>query len=123
MRFAATLKALGDDTVGIAVSQVVPFPTNPNLPLVREFLVVWKASGAQLEPFHLALEGYINAKVFAAALHRVWHRANRADFIESAWNLKNYDMDGVHVSFAIPGESASRFVGLTVVTSSGRFIR
>lgn len=123
MGAAANLKAMGDDATGIAVSQVVPLPGNAVVPVVREFQQAWKAAGVTLEPSHLALEGYINARVFAEALRRAGKNPTRASFVEGTWNLKKYDLGGFEVSFSDPARSASRFVELTMVSSGGRFIR
>lgn len=123
MGVAATLRALGDDATGIAVSQVVPSPGNSVVPVVREFRDAWKAAGVELEPSHLALEGYINARVFAEALRRAGKGATRASFIESTWGMKRFDLGGFEVSFSEPGRNASRFVELTMVGRDGRFIR
>jgi ABC-type branched-subunit amino acid transport system substrate-binding protein len=123
MGAAATLKAMGDDATGIAVSQVVPLPGNTVVPMVREFQQAWKAAGVTLEPSHLALEGYINARVFAEALRRVGKNPTRAGFIDSTWNLKRHDLGGFEVSFSDSAHNASRFVELTMVSRDGRFIR
>lgn len=123
MGSAATLKALGEDGIGIAVSQVVPSPDNSGVPVVREFQRAWRAAGVALEPSHLALEGYINARVFAEALRRAGRNATRAGFIDSTWALKRHDLGGFETSFSEPGKSASRFVELTMVGRDGRFIR
>jgi branched-chain amino acid transport system substrate-binding protein len=123
MGAAATLKAMGDDATGIAVSQVVPLPGNTVVPMVREFQQAWKAAGVALEPSHLALEGYINARVFAEALRRTGKNPTRASFIDSTWNLKRYDLGGFEVSFSDSARNASRFVELTMVSRDGRFIR
>jgi branched-chain amino acid transport system substrate-binding protein len=123
MGAAATLKAMGDDATGIAVSQVVPLPGNTVVPMVREFQQAWKAAGVTLEPSHLALEGYINARVFAEALRRAGKNPTRASFIDNTWNLKRYDLGGFEVSFSDSAHNASRFVELTMVSRDGRFIR
>ncbi len=123
MGSAATLKAMGTDATGIAVSQVMPLPTNNVLPLVREFQQVWKAAGVTLEPSHLALEGYVNAKVFTEILRRAGRNPTQAGFMDSAWAMKNYDLGGFEVSFSDSSKSASRFVELNMVSRSGRFIR
>jgi len=123
MGAAATLKAMGDDATGIAVSQVMPLPGNTVVPVVREFQQAWKAAGVTLEPSHLALEGYVNARVFAEALRRAGRNATRSSFIDSTWNLKRYDLGGFEVSFSDSARNASRFVELTMVSRDGRFIR
>jgi branched-chain amino acid transport system substrate-binding protein len=123
MGAAATLRALGDDAVGIAISQVVPSPAKTVMPVVRQFQQAWKATGTALEPSHLALEGYINARVFVEALARAGHNPSRERFIESTWNIKRHDLGGFEISFSEPGKNASRYVELTMVGKDGRFIR
>ncbi len=120
---ANTLTALGDDAVGIAVSQVVPLPTNSVTPIVRDFLQTWRAAAISFEPSHLALEGYINARVFAEALRRAGRNPTRTAFIDTAWSIKRYDLGGYELNFEQPGRNASRFVELTMIGRSGRFIR
>lgn len=123
MGAAATLRALGEDATGIAISQVVPSPGNSVVPIVRDFQQAWKAAGATLDASHLALEGYINARVFVEALRRVGRQPTRERFIDSTWGLKRHDLGGFEVSFSEPGRSASRFIELTMVGREGRFIR
>lgn len=123
MGATATLKAMGEDAIGMTVSQVMPLPGNSTVPLVREFQQTWKASGATLESSHLALEGYVNARIFAEVLRRAGRNPTRAAFIESAWALKRFDLGGFEVSFNEGTPNASRFVELTMVGSGGRLIR
>ncbi|MBX3656816.1 MAG: ABC transporter substrate-binding protein [Ramlibacter sp.] len=123
MGSAATIKTLGDDATGIALSQVVPLPSNTVVPVVREFQQAWKAAGVTLEPSHLALEGYINARVFAEAVRRAGRTVTRASFIDAAWNMKHFDLGGFEANFTEPGRSASRFIELTMVARDGRFLR
>ena len=123
MGSAATLKALGEDGVGIAVSQVVPSPSSTTMPVVREFQAAWKAAGIELEPSHLALEGFINAKAFVQALRLAGKKPTRAQFIQSTWAMKRQDLGGFEIAFTEPGKNASRFVELTMVGRDGKFIR
>ena len=120
---SANIKALGADATGMAVSQVVPLPTNAVAPVVRAFQQAWKAAGASAEPSHLALEGYINARVFAEALQRAGSNPTRASFINATWELKRLDLGGFEINASVPERSASRFVELTMVGRDGRFIR
>ena len=123
MGAAATLKAMGDDAIGMAVSQVVPLPANTTTPVVRDFQQAWRAAGITLEPSHLALEGYINAMVFAEALKRTGKLLTRSAFIDSTWRISRHDLGGFDVSFSDSSKNASRFVELTMVSRNGRFIR
>ena len=76
-----------------------------------------------VEPSHLALEGYINARVFAEALQRAGRNPTRAAFIDATWNLKKWDLGGFEISASTPDRNASRFVELTLVGRDGRFLR
>lgn len=123
MGAAATLRALGDDATGIAVTQVVPSPSSTVHQVVRDFQQAWKAAGVEIEPSHLALEGYINARAFCEVLRRAGRNPTRQAFIDAAWNLKKHDLGGFELNFTEPGRNASRFVELTMVGKGGRFIR
>lgn len=123
MGAAATIKTLGADATGMAISQIVPLPSNLVMPVVRDFQQAWKSAQVALEPSHLALEGYINARVFAEALRRTGRNPTRSGFIDSTWAIKNLDLGGFSVSFNESNVNASRFVELTMVSRDGRFIR
>lgn len=119
---AGNLKALGDDGTGVAIAQVVPFPNNAVLPIVREYQQAMKAAG-HTEFSHLSLEGYINAKVAAEGLRRAGKGLTRESLVTAMQSLKNYDVGGMEVSFSRGGASASRFVELTVINSQGKLVK
>jgi branched-chain amino acid transport system substrate-binding protein len=101
---------------------VVPSPGSPAVAVVRDFHAAWKAAEAKLEPSHLALEGYINARVFVEALKKTGRNLTRERFIDSTWALKRTDLGGFDVAFSEPGKGASRFVELTMLGRGGRFV-
>ena len=123
MGAAATVKAMGQDAVGMTVSQIVPLPSNLAAPVVRDFHQAWKAAKITADPSHLALEGYINARVFAEAVRRAGKNLTRSSFIDSAWSIKQFDLGGYTVNFNESAPNASNFVELTMVARDGRFIR
>lgn len=123
MGAAATIKTLGADATGMTISQIVPLPTNMSRPVVRDFQQAWQAAKLTAEPSHLALEGYINARVFTETLRRAGRNPTRSNFIDSAWAINRFDMGGFAVSFSEGVLNASRFVELTMVSRQGRFIR
>jgi len=120
---SANIRALGDNARGMAISQVVPLPGNAVVPVVRDFQQAWKAIGATAEPSHLALEGYINARVFLEALQRTGRNPTRTAFIDATWTLRKLDLGGFDINATAPENSASHFVELTLVGPGGRFIR
>ena len=76
-----------------------------------------------IEPSHLALEGYINARVFVEGLQRVGRNLTRKTFIDAVWSIHRLDIGGFDLNFQQPGRNASRFVELTMVGRGGKFIR
>lgn len=120
---SSTLKSLGDDGVGIIVSQVVPSPTSTSVAVVRDYQQAWIESGTTLEMSHVGLEGYINARVFIEALRRAGPKPTREGFIDATWDLKRLDLGGFELSPTEPGRNASRFIEMTMVNRQGRFIK
>lgn len=119
---AAALSALGEQVRGVTISQVVPSPVKMTLPVVRDFLAAWKAAGIDKTPSHPALEGYLNARVFAECLKAAGKSPTRESFVASAWGLKR-DLGGFDVHFVEPGRNASRFVELSMFRPGGSLVR
>lgn len=119
---AGNLKTLGSDGSGVAISQVVPFPTNAVMPLVRDYQQAMKAAG-HTEFSHLSLEGYINARVAAEGLRRAGRNLTREGLITTLQSIKGMDMGGLEISFGKGAASASRFVELTVINSQGKLVK
>lgn len=119
---AGNLKALGADGTGVAISQVVPFPSNSTLPIVREYQQAMKAAGVT-EFSHLSLEGYVNAKIVTEGLRRAGKNLTRESLIASMQGIKGLDIGGMEVSFGKGAASASRFVELTVINSQGKLVK
>lgn len=118
----SSVRALGADGVGVSISQVMPFPTNSQLPLVREYQQAMTAAG-QTEFSHLSLEGYINAKVVTEGLRRAGKGLTRAGLISALDSMRNYNLGGMEVTFGQGAASGSRFVELTMVNSQGKLIK
>jgi branched-chain amino acid transport system substrate-binding protein len=118
----SNLRALGPDGTGVAITQVVPFPTNSQMPVVREYQQAMAAAG-QTELSHLSLEGYINAKVVTEGLRRAGRNPTRAGLVSAMEGMSNYNLGGMTVSFGQGAASGSRFVELTMVNAQGKLIK
>lgn len=118
----ANLRALGKDGSGVAITQVVPFPANITMPLVREYQQAMTAAG-QKEFSHLSLEGYLNAKVVAEGLRRAGPKLTRASLITAMDSIRAHNVGGLDVSFGQGAASGSRFVELTMVNGQGKLIK
>lgn len=119
---AANIKALGAAGTGVAITQVMPFPSNPSLPLVREYQQAMAAAGMG-EYSHQSLEGFANAKLAAEGLRRAGKTITRASFVAAMDELRGYNLGGITASFGQGATSASKFVELTLIGSQGRLIK
>lgn len=118
----SNLRALSPDGTGVAITQVVPYPSNPTLPLVREYQQAMTAAG-HADFSHLSLEGYLNAKVVTEGLRRAGSHPTRASLVAALDTLRGYNLGGLDVSFGQGAASGSRFVELTMVNAQGKLIK
>lgn len=118
----SNLRALGSDGTGVAISQVVPFPINSTLPIVREYQQAMTAAG-HTEYSHLSLEGYIDAKVAAEGLRRAGRSPTRSGLVSALDAMRHYNVGGMEVSFGNGAASGSKFVELTLINAQGKLIK
>ena len=113
---------LGPDGVGVAISQVMPFPWGASVPVVREYQELMAKAGHKDFNF-TAIEGFIAAKVFVDGLRRTGRNLTRERFIATMEGMEDVDIGGFYVGFSPRNHSASRFVDLTIIGREGRFLR
>lgn len=118
----SNLRALGKDGTGVAITQVVPYPMNSSLGIVREYQQAMTAAGFS-DFSHLSLEGYINAKVVTEGLRRAGRSPTRASLVSALEGMSNYNLGGMVVSFGQGASSGSHFVELTMVNAQGKLIK
>jgi branched-chain amino acid transport system substrate-binding protein len=118
----ANLRALSPDGTGVTIAQVVPYPSNATLPLVREYQQAMTAAGFT-EFSHLSLEGYINAKVVAEGLRRAGSSPTRASLVAALDAMRGYNLGGMEVAFGQGASSGSRFIELTMINTQGKLIK
>jgi branched-chain amino acid transport system substrate-binding protein len=119
-------KALADDLggegVGVAISQVMPFPWGAALPVVREYQSLMLRAGHKEFTFS-TVEGFIAAKVFVEALRRAGKDLTRERLIAALEKMNDVDVGGFYVGFTPTNHNASKFVDLTIIARDGKFLR
>jgi branched-chain amino acid transport system substrate-binding protein len=119
-------KALADDLggegVGVAISQVMPFPWGAALPVVREYQSLMLRAGHKEFTFS-TVEGFIAAKVFVEALRRAGKDLTRERLIAALEKMIDVDVGGFYVGFTPTNHNASKFVDLTIIARDGKFLR
>jgi ABC-type branched-subunit amino acid transport system substrate-binding protein len=108
---------------GLGISQVVPYPFMPNLPVIREYqtLLARHAPGQQVN--YTSFEQFLGAKVLVEALRRAGPRPTREKVIRSLENLGSWDLGGITVNYSPTNRVGSRYVEVTVIGSSGKLLK
>lgn len=113
------VQELGADARGIVVSQVVPYPWNNVVPVVRDYQ---KLSEKQQFSYY-GLEGYIMARTLVEGLKRAGKDLTREKLVSALESLSNTDIGGYRINYSATTRQASHFVELTVVGPGGRLLK
>ena len=117
----ALAKELDAEGRGVQISQVVPFPWDESIPVVREYSRLIKASGKEAN--FSSLEGFISAKVMVEGLRRAGKSLTRESLIRALESMDPYDVGGFKVSYSPQDHRGSRYVDLTIISRDQKFVR
>ena len=117
----ALAKELDKEGRGVQISQVVPFPWDPSVPIVKEYQRAM--ADAKAEVGFGTLEGYIAAKVMTEGLRRAGRKLTRESFVHAMEGIQDYDVGGFKVSYGPGNRSGSKFVDLTIISKDQKFVR
>jgi ABC-type branched-subunit amino acid transport system substrate-binding protein len=118
----AFIKNLGNDGLGLAVSQVSPYPFSGAEPVTREFLALVKGK-KEMAPSYSAIEGYIAAKVLVEGLRRAGKQPTREKLIAGLETMKGYDLGGLDVTYGPNLRTGTSYIDLTIIGKAGKFVR
>ena len=119
----ALAKELGNDSRGIGVSQVVPFPWNIGIPIVKEYQTVMTTETGKSEYSFLTLESYLSARILVEGLRRAGRDLTREKLIAALETIHDEGFGGFRVNFSPTNHAASKFVELTVIGKDGQILR
>ena len=118
----ALADALGKVGVGVAISQVVPFPWGRAVPVVKEYQELAKKAGFEDYNFS-AMEGFLSAKVAVEGLRRAGRNLTRESYIAALEKMQDVDFGGFYVGYSPTNRAGSKFVDLTIIGRGGKFLR
>lgn len=113
---------LDKDGVGVAISQVMPFPWGASVPVVKEYQQLMRKAGQKDFTF-TSVEGYVTAKIFVEGLRRTGKDLNREKFITALESMGDVDVGGYFVGFSPKNHNGSKYVDLTIIARDGKFLR
>ncbi|MBL8413317.1 MAG: ABC transporter substrate-binding protein [Propionivibrio sp.] len=111
---------LGDDARGIGISQVMPYPWNDTIPIVRDYQ---KLLGKQGKFSYYGIEAYVMARLMVDAIRKSGKELSREKLVSTLESLQNHDLGGYQVSYSANDRLGSRFVDLTVIGNGGHVLR
>ncbi len=107
----------------IGISQVVPFPWDARVPIVKEYQSLMRRNESNHAFGFTSLEGFMAAKLLINALDRSGPKLSRKSFINSLKRTSNLDLGGYQVKISPGNHNASDFVQLTFsIGHQGAFI-
>jgi len=115
-------KELGADAPGTIVSQIVPFPWSPAIPIVREYQAASKSAGRTTYS-HIGLWGHISARVLVEALRRAGRDVSRERLVDTLEAMRNVDIGQFVVDFSPTKHHGSKFVDITLMGRNERLIK
>ena len=98
---------------GIGISQVVPFPWDGRLPVVREYQQAMRRQSQKPRYGFTSLEGFLAAKLTVEALRKAGPDPSRERLVAALDSLRSIDLGGYRVSFSPQDHEGSDFVELT----------
>ena len=108
---------------GVGISQVVPFPWDARIPVVRDYQNTIRRNRSQSRFGFSSLEGYLAATVLVKALEAAGPEPTRARFIQAMESLGKRDLGGFRVHLSPTNHNGSDLVQLTfLVGDKGAFI-
>lgn len=110
---------LGVNGRGIGISQVMPYPWDSSIPVVRSYQNLMTAEDKTAAFSYSGLEGYMMSRVMIEGLKRAGKNLTREKLIEVMDGL-NLNLGGYHVAYSPDNHDGSKFVELTVTSIGGR---
>ena len=110
---------LGADARGIGISQVVPYPWNNVVPVVREY----QKLSAKTAYSYYGLEAYLMARTMVEGLKHAGKDLTREKLVTALEGLNNTDLGGYQLSYDSNSRPGSRFIELTVIGAGGKILK
>jgi ABC-type branched-subunit amino acid transport system substrate-binding protein len=117
----ALLDRLGPSARGLAITQVVPYPWHPTQPLTRQFAAVMDRAG--LAPTYDRMWGFLNASILVEVLRRAGSNPSPASIVAAIEHMGAVDLGGYRVAFDADNHHGSHFVEITMIGSTGQYVR
>ena len=117
----ALSRELGATGEGVYVTQVVPFPTDDTIPIVKAYLDALADYAPDTVPGFVSLEGYLAGLLAIAGLEACGRDVDRECFLNALHQPSLTDIGGFQVSFNTDDNQGSDAVFLTAIGDDGQY--
>jgi len=116
----AYVKELGENSRGVMVTQVMPYPFEAREGASRDFLQFSRE--AKIAPSYAAIEGWLSARILVDALKKAGSNPTRESLVTAFENL-DVNYGGFPLRYGGSNRTGSNFVEITMIGKDGRFVR
>ena len=95
----ALKEELGEYSDGCIVSQVVPYPWDQSLPMIKEYADIMKKAGKSEEIGFVSLEGFMAAKLFCNVMEKINGEPTREKFLTTLAKIGTFDLGGIQLTY------------------------
>ena len=113
---------LGKDARGIGISQVMPYPWNDTIPVVKEYQRLMEQQVKDYKPSYYGIEAYIMAKTLVEGIRRSGKDLTREKLVTTLEAMNNFDLGGYRINQSSTSHNGSSFVDLTVIGNSSHVL-
>ncbi len=114
-------RALGKQSEGIVVTQVMPSAQGSNMPVVKQYRELVAQTKTQLTSF--GLEGYISARLIVNALQEAGLQLSRERFIRALESPKLPHLGGFPIGYQSAARNGSPYVNLAMISGNGKLLQ
>ncbi|MBK1722954.1 hypothetical protein CKO23_11930 [Thiocystis violacea] len=110
------------DGRGVVVSQVMPFPGDLDVPVVKEYNALLQRFAPQSPISFGSLEGFIAAKVFVKGLQDAGRDLTRERLVAAFESFGEFDVGGFKINWDPTQHQGSELVNITVIGDNHRWL-
>ncbi|MYB06440.1 MAG: ABC transporter substrate-binding protein [Gemmatimonadetes bacterium] len=118
----ALARELGDEALGVFVTQVVPAPDDAGTPVVAEYLAALDSFDADAEPGFVSLEGYLAGRLAIFGLESC-EDLTRGCFLAALQESQSIDLSGMRLQYGPGDNQGSDEVIMTMIDEQGRLVQ
>lgn len=118
----ALAKELGEQGEGVIISQVVPFPFDNAIPLVKSYQNALISYDKNSSFGFVSMEGYMAGRFVVEILKNLGGKITREAFLDKVYSMRNVDLDGTKLTYGDNDNQGLDKVFLTILQKDGSFV-